>query len=112
MQKQLVAAFTTAPVLCHFDSEIPAIVETDASNFELEGILRQHHEVRLHPIAFHSPKFTEAEIKYDMVNMELLAILDCFKRCRRYLNGARHHVQDISDHQNLELFQTTMVLNG
>ena len=32
-------------------------------------------------------------------------------RWRRYLEGARHQVQVISDHQNLELFQTTKVLN-
>ena len=31
-QKQLVTAFTTAPVLRHFDPETPAIVETDASD--------------------------------------------------------------------------------
>ena len=39
VQKQLVQAFTTALVLRHFDPEEPAIVETDASNFALEGIL-------------------------------------------------------------------------
>ena len=38
-QKQLVQAFTTAPVLRHFDPEEPAIVETDASDFALGGIL-------------------------------------------------------------------------
>ena len=38
-QKQLVPAFTTAPVLRHFDPETPAIVETDASDFALGGIL-------------------------------------------------------------------------
>ena len=110
-QKQLVTAFTTAPVLQHFDPEEPAIVETDASDFALGGILSQHYEGRLHPIAFHSRKFTEAEINYDTADKELLAIVDCFKRWRRYLEGARHKVQVISDHQNLELFQTTKLLN-
>ena len=103
-------AFTTAPVLRHFDPEEPAIVETDASDFALGGILSQKHEGRLHPIASHSQKFTEAEINYDTADKELLAIVDCFKRWRRYLEGAKHQVQVISDHQNLELFQTTKVL--
>ena len=110
-QKQLVQAFTTAPVLRHFDPEEPAIVETDASDFALGGILSQKHEGRLYPIAFHSRKFTEAEINYDTADKELLAIVDCFKRWRRYLEGAKHQVQVISDHQNLELFQSTKVLN-
>ena len=110
-QKQLVTAFTTAPVLRHFDPETPTIVETDASDFALGGILLQHHEGRLHPIAFHSHKFTEVEINYDTVDKKLLAIVDCFKRWRQYLEGAKHQIQVISDHQNLELFQTTKVLN-
>ena len=109
-QKQLVQAFTTVPVLRHFDPEEPAIVETDASDFALGGILSQKYEGRLHPIAFHSRKLTEADINYDTADKELLAIVDCFKRWRRYLEGAKHQVQVISDHQNLELFQTIKVL--
>ena len=81
-QKQLVTAFTTAPVLRHFNPGDIAIVETDASDFALGGILSQRHEGRLHPIAFHSRKFTEAEINYDTADKELLAIVDCFKRWR------------------------------
>ena len=103
--------FTTAPVLRHFDPTETAIVETDACDFALGGILSQQHDGRLHLIAFHSRKFTEAEINYDTADKELLAIVDCFKRWRRYLEGANHQVQVISDHKNLELFQTTNVLN-
>ena len=79
-QKQLVRAFTTAPVLRHFDPKEPAMVETDASDFALGGILSQKHEGQLHPIVFHSQKFTEAEINYDMADKEPYAIVDCFKR--------------------------------
>ena len=110
-QKQLVTVFTTAPVLRHFDPAETAIVETDASDFALGGILSQRHEGRLHPIAFHSREFTKAEINFNTADKELLAIVDCFKRWRRYLEGANHQVQVILDHQNLELFQTTKVLN-
>ena len=91
-QKQLVQAFTTAPFLRHVDPEDPAIVETDASDFAIGGILSQDHKGRLHPIAFYSGKFTEAEINYDTADNELLAIVDCFKRWRRYLEGAKHQV--------------------
>ena len=42
-QKTLIEAFTSAPVLKHFDPETPAIVETDASDYALGGILSQHH---------------------------------------------------------------------
>ena len=62
-------------------------------------------------MAFHSRKFTSAEINYDIHDKELLAIVDCFKKWRRFLEGALHQVQIISDHNNLELFTTTKVLN-
>ena len=82
-QKTLVKAFTSAPLLKHFDPDLPAIVETDASDFALGGILSQQHEGRLHLVAFHSRKFTPAEINYDTCDKELLAIVDCFKKWRR-----------------------------
>ena len=46
-----------------------------------------------------------------MHDKELMAIVDCFKVWRRYLEGAMHTVQVFSDHQNLEYFSTTKVLN-
>ena len=110
-QKQLIDAFKSAPVLKHFNPDLPAIVETDASDFALGVILSQKHEGRLHPVAFHTWKFTQAEINYDTVDKELLAIVDSFKRWRRFLDGANYQVQVITDHQNLELFHTTKVLN-
>ena len=45
-----------------------------------------------------------------MADKELLTIVNCFKRWRRYLVGAKHQVQVISAHQNLELFRITKVL--
>ena len=87
------------------------IVESDASDFTLGAILLQRHEGRLHQIAFHSRKFNEAEINYDTSDKEILAIVDCFKRWRQHLEGSKHQVQVITDHQNLEHFQTTKVLN-
>ena len=71
----------------------------------------QKHEGQTHPVAFHSRKFTQAEINYDTAGKELLAIVDSFKRWRRFLEVANHQVQVIMDHQNLKLFQTTKVLN-
>ena len=62
-------------------------------------------------MAFHSRKFSPAEINYEIHDKELLAIVDWFKHWRRYLEGAAHQVQVFSDHQNLEYFTTTKVLN-
>jgi len=65
----------------------------------------------LMPVAFHSRKFQPAEINYEIDDKELLAIVDAFKPWRRYCEGAMYQVQVYSDHQNLEYFTTTKVLN-
>jgi len=88
------------------------IIETDASDFTIGAILSQwDEERRLHPVAFHSRKLQPAEINYKIHDKELLAVVDAFKHWRRYCKGATHQVQVYSDHQNLEYFTTTKVLN-
>ena len=42
--EELKIAFTTAPVLKHFNSELPTRVETDASGYAIDDILSQLHE--------------------------------------------------------------------
>jgi len=110
--KELKTRFTTAPILAHFNATKPVIIETDASDFAIGAVLSQRDgDNRLHPVAFHSRKFQPSEIKYEIHDKELLAVVDAFKHWRRYCEGAVHPVQVFSDHQNLEYFTTTKVLN-
>jgi len=110
--EELKQRFTTAPILAHFAPAKMVIIETDASDFALGAVLSQRDEEnRLHPVAFHSRKFQPAEINYEIHDKELLAVVDTFKHWRRYCEGATHQVQVFSDHQNLEYFATTKVLN-
>ena len=88
------------------------LIETDASDFAIGAVLSQRDdEGRLHPIAFHSRKFQPAEINYEIHDKELLVIVDAFKHWRRYCEGAQHQIQVFLNHQNLEYFTTTKVLN-
>jgi len=104
--------FMSAPVLAHFDLSRPVIIETDASDFAIGAVLLQrNNENRLHLVAFHSRKFQPVEINHEIYDKELLAIVDAFKHWCRYCEGAEHQVQVYSDHQNLEYFTTTKVLN-
>ena len=51
----LKTAFTTAPILRHFDHDREIIVETDASDYVSAGILPQYADDGiLHPVAFFS----------------------------------------------------------
>jgi len=105
-------AFTTAPILMHPNFQKPFFLETDASNFALGAILSQpDKDGPLHPIAFHSRKFTAAEINYEIHNKELLAIVNLFQEWRHFLEGAQHPVTVYTDHKNLEYFMSAKVLN-
>src|SRR3978361_121130 len=59
--RKLKTAFTTGPILRHFDPAKPIQIETDASNFALGCVLSQKHEGKTHPVAFQSRKFSPAE---------------------------------------------------
>jgi len=110
--EELKQRFTTAPILAHFDPVKKVIIETDASDFALGVVLSQRDEEnRLHPVAFHSRKFQPAEINYEIHDKELLVVVDAFKHWRCYCEGATPQVQVFSDHQKLEYFTTTKVLN-
>ena len=66
--KRLQKAFTTAPILRHFDPSHPAILETDASDYTEGGVVSQYDDDGiLHPCAFFSRKFTAAELN-DLTN--------------------------------------------
>ena len=70
-------AFMIAPALIHPDFSKPIFIETDASDFALVAVLSQLGDgEKLHPIAFHSRKFSAIGINYKIHDKELLAIVD------------------------------------
>jgi hypothetical protein len=105
-------AFTEAPVLAHFNPELPITLECDASDYAVAGIISQHDtEGELHPIAFFSCSMQPAELNYDIYDKELLAIVECFRVWRAYLEGSRYTIQVYTDHNNLQYFTTTKQLS-
>ena len=111
---KIVVLFTSGktPILRHYDPNRPALVETDASDFAVAGILSQKFEdAKLHPISFISRKLSPAEFNYDVYNKEMLAVVYCLKKWRYFLQGAIHKTIVYSDHQNLTYFQTAVALN-
>jgi len=104
--------FCQAPILLHPDFQRSFIIETDASNTAIGGILSQHgDDGHLHPCAYCSAKMSQTEQNYDIYNKELLSIVLAFKDRRVYLEGSPHQVKVILDHKNLEYFLTTKQLN-
>src|SRR5213079_2217573 len=90
----LKALFTSAPLLKHFDPELPITLHTDASGAAISGILSQiHPNGDLHPVAYWSRKCVPAECNYDVHDREMLAIVQAMRHWRHYLEGAKYPIQ-------------------
>ncbi len=110
--KKLKKLFISQSVLIMFESEKLITLETNASDEVIEACISQSDDKkRLHLIAFHSKKLTDAELNYKIHDKKLLVIVDSFKQWRVYLKESRHQVQVYINHKNLLYFTITKVLN-
>ncbi|KAH6581339.1 hypothetical protein BASA61_009118 [Batrachochytrium salamandrivorans] len=100
--------FLKQTILAHPDEDKPFLLETDASDFAISGILSQKDGATgIRPVAFYSRQMVPAERNYEIYDKELLAIVECFRHWRHFLQGGKHKILVISDHKNLEYFMTT-----
>ena len=77
---RLKEAFTTAPILTHYQPGAPITVETDASDYAIAGILSiACSDGEIQPVAFYSHTLTTPKLNYDTHDKELLAIFEAFK---------------------------------
>src|SRR5258706_15074906 len=127
--KQLKSAFTTAPILHYFNPELETILETDASDYILSGILSKKHidpdsDTRpgadvnsrkpysvLHPVAFMSEKMSPAESNYGIGDKELLAIIVALQKWQMYLHALPSPFTIFTDHHNLQTFTIKTLLS-
>ncbi len=82
-------------LLCYPDPNIPFVIETDASVYQLGAVLKQDNR----PVAFFSRKLTEPQHKYSVIEKELLSILETLEEFHPLIWGARIIVR--TDHRNL-----------
>ena len=104
-------AFIHGDILVHADTTKPFILEADASDFALGGILSQEYDGIWRPVAFYSRKLTPAEINYEIHDKELLAIIACFYQWRALLLSNEEPIQVYTDHRNLLYYTSTRKLN-
>ena len=107
-------AFTSAPILAHFDPQRETWLETDASDYVAAAILSQKGEDgELHPVAFLSKKMSPQERNYEIYDKELLAIVRAFEEWHPELAGTpvEEPIRILTDHKNLEYFMTSKQLN-
>ncbi|MBW0545611.1 hypothetical protein O181_085326, partial [Austropuccinia psidii MF-1] len=108
--QQLKEAFTTAPILSHFNPSLPISVETDASDYALVSVLSQVSDSGKHPIAFDSPNLLPAELNYDIHDKELLGIVWAIKRWRAFLLSLSSSFEVLTNHSSLQYFMTSKIL--
>ena len=118
-------AFTKAPILRYFDPECHIRIETDASSYAIGGVLSQLASGtspdgvvtkadlgQWHPVAFFSRKMILTETRYKTHDGELLTIVEVFKTWWHYLEGCKHEVLVLTDHNNLHCFMDTKSLSS
>jgi len=109
---QLRQAFTTAPILHHFDETKPVVLEADASDLALGAVVSQYgDDGLLHPVAYYSRKFGPAELNYEIYDKELLAIVASLEHYRHMFEGLGQQITIYSDHHNLLWFTETKIYN-
>ena len=85
---------TSKPVLCLYDSKKEHVLQTDASNEYIAGVLLQRQDDdQLHPVMYISRKCNEHEMRYDIQNKEMLAIIWSCRRLYKYLFGSHFVIQ-------------------
>jgi hypothetical protein len=111
--EEIKRALLAIPTLAHFDPELPVILETDASDGVIAGVLSQtHSDGKNYPVAFYSHVLTGSELNWEIHDKELFAIVYAFTKWRAELASTRIPIQVYSDHRALEYFMTTKVLNA
>ena len=77
-------------------------MDTDTSDFALRAILSQlSDDDQWHPVAFHSRKFSDAEINYDVHDKEMSAIVAAFKERPHLFIAVKVEITVYTDHRNL-----------
>ncbi|MBW0508458.1 hypothetical protein O181_048173 [Austropuccinia psidii MF-1] len=103
-------AFTTTPILSHFNPSLPTIVEIDASVYTLGAVLSQVNDSGKHPIAFDSHKLLPAELNYEIHDKELLVIVLALKHWRAFSLSLSSPSEVLTDHSSIQYFMSSKVL--
>jgi len=99
-------------ILRHYDPDRQALLETDASDLAIAGILSQTFEDgKIHLVRFVSRKFNPVELKYEVYHKEMLAVVFSLTKNWHYLKGAVHKTTTFSDHHNLIYIKSAILLN-
>jgi len=88
--EELKERFMTEPVLIIPDLDKEMRIEADVLDFAMRGVLSMKCEDgKWRPVAYISKSLNEAERNYKIHDKEMLAIIQCLKTWRHFLEGAK-----------------------
>lgn len=102
-KKQIIEDIANNAVLAHPRFDLPFILDTDASDVGLSGVLSQVVEGVERPIAFASRRIQPAERAWHIREKEALAIIWSLETFRHFLIGSRFSVR--TDHKPLRVLK-------
>lgn len=97
--KEIQKILVSAPVLANPDYEKPFIIQTDASDIGMGGVLVQGEGENERVIAYCSAKFSAAQRNYQTTERECLAVITAIEKFRPYIEGVKFTV--VTDHASL-----------
>jgi hypothetical protein len=88
--QKLKEQFTSAPVLAHYRDDRERVLETDASEYAIGGVMSQKNEAgEVHPVAFMSRKLIAVERNYDTYDGNCWQSSRRSRYCATTLKGCR-----------------------
>ena len=97
--KALRALLISAPVLAFPKEDLPYIIDTDASDYGIGGVLSQDVNGTEYVIAYYSKNLNPAQQKYCTTKRELLAVVSTLDHFKGYVWGPHFRVR--TDHAAL-----------
>ena len=89
-----------APILAHYDPELPLVLAADASAYGLGAVLSHRFaNGSERPVAYASRTLTSSEKNYPQVEKEALSLVFAIKKFHPYIYG--RHFTLLTDHQPL-----------
>mgnify|MGYP001798391490 FL=1 len=77
----------SCPILAYPDFSKDFIIDTDASEYGIGGVLSQSHDGKERVVAYGSRSLTKAERNYSTTKHEMLALVFFAKKYKPYLSG-------------------------